>query len=403
MRILLIAEQYYPPTLGGSAITVRQLAIGLAARGHRVMVVAPSPTIRSAVEQHDGVTVLRAPSIPAFFVPNQAVRGYMRAPVFPGPTVERAFRRLKPEIVHTQLPALIGSSAASCAAERGIPMVATLHSLPENATGPVDQRTWLFRAVSAGFWESVQNHCRRAQTISAPSQLAANLLHEHGITEPIEVISNGVDLRRFQPARDRAAQADARRRLGWPETGPVILYVGRLASEKRIDVLLEAIGKLPADLGAQAVLVGKGDDTYPALAEQLGVAGRCRFAGPISDEDLPLVYQASDVFAFPSEAELQGMVLLEAAASGLPLVGADHYAIPEIIHHGLNGYLHTPGDAASCAAAIARVLSSDRAYARMQTFAIRFAAEHDLTAVAARTERLYEETIARPRRYRRSA
>lgn len=395
VRILLIAEQYYPPTIGGSAITVRQLAGGLAARGHRVAVVAPAVGLKSTVEEEaGGFTVLRAPSIPSFFVPNQSVSAGMRTPVFPGPTVEKAFGYLEPDIVHTQLPAFIGVAAGRYAAEREVPVIATLHSLPENAIGAGNPRNWLFKAVSMGFWEAVTGHCRRASQVSAPSRLARSLLLDHGVPGPIEVISNGVDVHRFRPAASPAEKLAARQLLGWPVDRRLVLYVGRLASEKRVDVLLGAIRQLPADLDAHAVLVGKGDDTFLALAEQMGLASRCTFHGPISDELLPLAYRAADIFAFPSEAELQGMVLLEAAASGLPIVAADRYAIPEIVHHGVNGYLHPPGDAEACAGAIEQVLRSERVHRRMSRLAVRFAADHALEDVAERTEALYESAIA---------
>ncbi|HEX6984759.1 MAG TPA: glycosyltransferase, partial [Planctomycetaceae bacterium] len=290
--------------------------------------------------------------------------------------------------------ALIGTAAVRIAAEWDVPTIATLHSLPENAVGVGDHRSWLFKAVSKGFWDAVASHCRRCTRISAPSELARGLLLDHGVPGPITVISNGVDVRRFRPASSTAERLAARRALGWPEQGRIVLYVGRLASEKRIDVLLEASRLLPKSLDATTVFVGKGDPAYQELAGQLGVADRCRFHGPVSDDELPLTYRAADLFAFPSEAELQGMVLLEAAASGLPLVAAHRYAIPEIVHHGVNGYLHAPGDAAGCAEAIATVLESDRIYRRLSRLAVRFAADHDLNEVAARTETLYEAAIA---------
>jgi glycosyltransferase involved in cell wall biosynthesis len=185
-----------------------------------------------------------------------------------------------------------------------------------------------------------------------------------------------------------------------------VLYVGRLATEKRLDVLIRAVAALRSSLDAQLVLVGKGEsEPYREIADEAAIAERCTFHGPVADEDLPDVYRAATVFGFPSEAELQGMVLLEAAASGLPLVGADQYAIPEIIHHGVNGYLHAPGDVEGCAEALERVLESERIRKRMGQFAIRGAAEHSLSEVAARTERLYESVVSgeRTRRLARTA
>ena len=393
LHVMVVADQYYPPTLGGSAISARRLAAGLASRGHRVTVLAPSTGFQDYVEFDQGTTVLRRRSLPALHLWKHTDRHQIRAALFPDSFVTRAIRVLSPQIVHIQVPALMGAAAVRVARELDIPVVATLHALPENVVPTRDKGSLLFRAVSALFWEEVISFCDRCDVVTAPSHTACRLLEEHGLRRRAIPTSNGVDTTIFRPPRDPAEKLGARRRLGLPLDPPLVLYAGRLAAEKRLDVLVEAMARVLQERRAHLVLAGSGSTEIEQLAHALGIGHAVTFTGRIDDDLFPLVYRAADIFALPSEAELQGIVLLEAAASGLPLVGARVYAIPEIVQHGVNGLLHQPGDADDLAQCLGYLIDHSAVRQHMGERGRALAAQHSLPNLLVQWERLYRQAL----------
>ncbi|MBI3978799.1 MAG: glycosyltransferase [Chloroflexi bacterium] len=389
MRILIVADQYYPPTLGGSAIAARRLAHGLAGRDHEVLVLAPSTDFSHRVEREGRTTVVRCRSIPALHLRQYTNRDQIRVAFLPHALVARTFRTFRPEVVHIQIPAYIGAAAAHLARKSAIPIVATQHAMPENLLPTQQKDSLVFRAFGAKFWENVVHFGGRCDVVTAPSQTACRLLREHGLTSEPIAVSNGVDLAQFRPAATEAERAAARAALGVPPDPPIVLYAGRLAFEKRLDVLIAAAARVLDAAPAHFVLTGAGATEITALVEAAGIREHVSFTGVIADELFPLVYRAADVFVLPSEAELQGIVLLEAAASGLPLVGADAYAIPELIDDGENGYLHRPGDTADLAEKLLRLLRDPDRRRRMGERSRELVQAHSLAAVITRYETVY--------------
>jgi glycosyltransferase involved in cell wall biosynthesis len=394
VNLLLTADQYFPPTLGGSAISTRRLARGLAERGHQVTVLAPAARFADYVEQEDGVSVIRCRSIPALHLVRNSDRDTIRAALFSGRTAARTVESLRPDMVHVQVPAHLGASAARAASRLGIPLVATLHAVPENLFPSASTRSPLFRFFARNFWARVVAFCNRCDVVTAPTATACRLLRDQAVERPLVAISNGVDLSAFRPPRDDAEREACRTRLGLPIDRPIVLYAGRFAPEKRLDVLVDAIPLVLARAAAHFVFCGFGATAVQGWAEARGVSSATTFLGLLPDELLPLAYRAADLLAQPSEAELQGIVLLEGAASGLPLVGADALAIPELIVDGHNGFLHRPGDPADLADKIVRLLEGGAQHRGFGERSLAVAREHAFERTLDSFERLYESVRA---------
>ncbi|MEA3341571.1 MAG: glycosyltransferase, partial [Chloroflexota bacterium] len=131
-----------------------------------------------------------------------------------------------------------------------------------------------------------------------------------------------------------------------------VLHVGRLSYEKNVDLLLRAFAHIAGDYpAARLTIAGDGPDreALARLADELGLSERVCFTGFVPHEQLPALYQAADLFATGSTIETQGLVVLEAAACGLPVVAVDALALPEAVHHTVNGFLSPPGDEAALA------------------------------------------------------
>ncbi|WP_408640288.1 glycosyltransferase [Saccharomonospora saliphila] len=187
-----------------------------------------------------------------------------------------------------------------------------------------------------------------------------------------------------------------RKELGLPDL-PTVAFVGRLDAEKRLEELIRALPRVHETLDAQLVLVGTGTrrPALERLAAEVGVADRVRFLGFAPDEQLPITYQAADVFAIPGVAELQSIATLEAVASGLPVVAADAVALPHLVSPERNGFLFRPGDVAGLAAALTRLLSSASLRDRMGAASRTVAAAHDHEATLARFEEIYTGLLRR--------
>lgn len=398
LKVLLVADLYYPPTLGGSAIAMRRLAHGLAALGHQVWVLAPGlKGFRHYIERDGDTVVVRCRSIPDLRVMAQPGKSTVRVPLVPDGILERTLQRFQPDVVHLQLPGYSGAIAIRQCRKRAIPLIATCHSIPENYWSPRDKDSTVFRAVQEGIWEVILGLLEQCDIVCAPSITACDLLHEHGLVKQAIPVSNGVDLHVYHPPGSEDERLALKRRFGFPVDRPTILYAGRFAAEKRVDVLIEAMPKVLERTPAFFGFTGQGMvDIKHELAER-GLSEHAGFTGLLDDQAMPLVYRAADVFVLPSEAELQGLVLLEAAASGLPLVAANCLAIPEVVHHGVNGYLHVPGDADDLAERLAAVAADPELRRKLGAAGLEIVKPHSIDACIRQYEDIYREVLARVR------
>jgi len=184
-------------------------------------------------------------------------------------------------------------------------------------------------------------------------------------------------------------------RTKWGLNGhDVLLHVGRVAPEKNLTTLINAFPKvLEANPDTKLLIVGTGPyiEKYYDLVRHLGLSGDVIFTGFVPDADLPKYYAAADAFAIASKFETQGLVVLEALASGRPVAGANYRAIPEFVREGVNGALFEPNDVRGCAAAILRCLREpDGMREAARETALRFSVER----CTRRLERVYDRLVA---------
>jgi glycosyltransferase involved in cell wall biosynthesis len=199
----------------------------------------------------------------------------------------------------------------------------------------------------------------RAAAVIAPSAVVRGELLRRGVRAPVAVIPTGVDLGHFRPG-DRLA---ARRRLGLPDDDPVLLYVGRLDREKSVERIIVAFDRVASTVPrARLLLVGHGTEAVPLrrLAGRLSAAARVAFLGVRPHAQLPVCYQAADLFLFASETETQGLVLAEAAACGLPAVAVNAPGCDEVVRDGETGVLTKSDPPALAEGAIGLLLDDER-------------------------------------------
>ncbi len=396
MKILLVADQYYPPTLGGSAISSRRLAHGLAERGHQVSVIAPSLTFRHSVEHDGNTTIYRCRSVSPL-ISSPGKKAPPRFALLPDGMVERTIAKVQPDVIHIQTPAYIGAIAVKIAKKLGIPVVATNHAMPENVLPFVPfkvNKDWqTYKVFESRYWEEIITLLDQCDFVTAPTNLACDMLFENGLAKQAVPVSNGVDLHLFKPTTPEEKRS-LKERFNLPLDRPAILYAGRMSVEKRLDVLVEAIPKALAQTPFHVVFTGSGPMDIPAMIQEARCSEHVTFTGMVDESTLPLIYRAVDVFVLPSEAELQGMVLLEAAASGLPLIGANASAIPEIVHHGENGFLHVPGSGQDLADRIVQLVDDEPLRQKLGQRGLELVQHHALRETVSQFEAIFRDVVA---------
>ncbi|HEX5117308.1 MAG TPA: glycosyltransferase [Pseudonocardiaceae bacterium] len=373
LRIIIGADTY-PPDVNGAARFGHQLATGLAGLGHDVHVLCPSDTGPAGESIDAGVTVHRlashrTPCHPTFRVslPWSATR-----------VAGRLVDDLAPDVVHVQAHFSVGRALVRSAAERGVPVIATNHFMPENLHGHLRVPEWLRSGVSRVAWRDLDRVLRPARVVTAPTPTAVHMLCEQGFAGRALAVSCGVDLDRFASAG--------------PGDGRTVLFVGRLDEEKRVHELLRAVAMVP---GIRAEVVGDGAcrAELTALAGVLGITDRVRFLGFVSEPELVAAYRRAAVFCMPGVAELQSLATMEAMAAGRPVVAANAVALPHLVEPGRTGWLYPPGDVAALAAALASVFDEPGALARMGAASRELVQRHNVRQSLATFEGLYRSVI----------
>jgi rhamnosyl/mannosyltransferase len=365
MRIVHIYKDY-SPVLGGIENHVRMLAEAQAARGHRVTVLVCTAGWRSHRETCNGVTLVRASRLATI----------ASMPLSVGLPV--ALAGMESDILHMHSPFPLGEVAGFLLARAGARVI-TYHSdivrqrIALRVYGP------LFRRILAA----------TDTVIATSSRYIATSPWLNAVQDRCTVIPLAVDVSRFRPGDGRPGSA-----------APHVLFVGKLRYYKDLDTLLRALLQIPE---ARLTIVGDGPmrQTWQERVGALGLVSRVRFEGEVADAGLAWYYQTADLLVLPSNsrAEAFGTVLLEAMASGLPVVSTELGTGTSWVNlHGVTGWVVPPGDPDGLARAIRGLLDDSALRQRMgHAGRARVVAEFSLEKMIGRVETAYENALARRR------
>ena len=371
MRIALFTETFLPAT-DGVVTRLRHTLEELRACGDEVLIFAPRYP-EGGPESFEGFGIHRVPGIP--FPPYPQIK---LAPTNPG--VARALRRFRPDLIHAVNPFILGIATPFHARHLGVPLVASYHTNVAAYT----------RFYGLGFlYELTRRYTRwihnSARLTLCTSEATRQYLYSEGIKR-VRLWPQGVDARRFDPTK--ASQEWRIRLSGGHPRDPLLLYVGRLAPEKGIERLGAVLGSVP---DARLAIVGEG----PARADlEKKLRGTPTvFAGLLRGEDLAAAYASADLFLFPSTTETLGIAMIEALASGLPVVAAESGASREVVADGENGLLYEPGRNDALVSAVAKVLSDDALRGRLARGAREAALQRDWASSVRALRAYYEEAL----------
>jgi len=332
MRVALFTETFLPK-IDGVVTRITRTLDQLRDLGHDVLVFAPHDPPPS----YAGYRVVRVPAVsfrpwyPELFLG------------LPRPRLGRELDAFAPDIVHVVNPVILGLWGTMVARQRDLPLLASYHT--DITQYAAHLRLPFLIPISRVFLRDVHN---QAHVNLCTSQPMVNSARGLGIRR-VRLWPKAVDTELFHPDRSDPAMR-ARLSGGHPEA-PLMLYVGRLSYEKRLDWLYAPVTQLP---GVRLAVIGSGPAEAALKARFAGTA--TIFTGYMTGLDLARAYASADVLAFPSDTETLGFAAMESMASGVPAVGARAGGVPDVIRHEENGLMFTPGDLGDLTEQLRRLL-----------------------------------------------
>jgi glycosyltransferase involved in cell wall biosynthesis len=361
--------------VSGVGVTLLRLTDALQARGHAVRVYTATYALPPGTPNRPEVH--RSPSIPLFLYPDvQWAFPRLR-------DVVDDLARFRPDVIHVATEFSLGIAGVKAARQLQLPVIASAHTDYDQYAA----RYGVPWALKAG-WHYLRWFYSQAHRVLCPSRIYEEHLHSHGVTHT-GLWSRGVDPDVFSP---RFRHTAYRERFGVEPGDLLVTYIGRLAREKNLDLLLEAWDAIVPDRGsAQLVLVGQGPlEEEIRRREMPGV----HVTGLLHGRELAQAYASADLFVFPSTTETFGNSLLEAMGSGLPPLVAASGGVLEFSAHGENAWLVEPDSAPAIAEGLVRLLQDEALRRRLARGALKAARARDWTTVYDRLIADYRAAIS---------
>ena len=388
MRVALFTDTYLPD-INGVVSSIELLRKKLEEKGHEAYVVSTYPGLFKVKKEG---RIIRLPGIEL-----KGLYGYKAA----SPAhllVLDELENLNFDLFHVHTEFGVGIFGSIAAKQLHVPMVRTYHTTYEDYTHyanflHMESFDKVAKKLVGILSRQYGEDCLR---LIAPSKKTANMLLGYGIRTPIRILPTGVELKRFSP--ELFTEEDAHRvrsELGIKDDEKMLLYVGRIAQEKSIVMLLEAFARIKSEgIRAKLVVIGGGPqlDELRSLAKTLSIDDIVIFTDKKPFDEVPVYYHAADLFTSASKTETQGMTYVEALASGTPVLARYDEVLEELIKEDVNGYFFE--DADSFVTKLRKFLSlSSEELSKMQKNAIDEAQIYDADTYVENMLQLYKETI----------
>jgi 1,2-diacylglycerol 3-alpha-glucosyltransferase len=351
MKIAMFTETWLP-IKDGVVNSILSFKEELVKMGNEVYVFAPAEEEKDDFEK--GV----------FYYKAKPVKGYTsyKLALKPTPFYQRTsqlMKELEIELIHSHSPGPLGVRGVAASFKLDLPIVFTYHTYVPDVVKylPLEEPSQLIAQPIMDHW--IRWYLRRCDAIIIPTKSRAKELKEQTKPEDIKqifIVPTGINSSKFSKGDGERI----RNALG-AEDKQIILYVGRIVREKNLDLLISAAPLVLKSIpDALFLLVGEGPirNELREKIKEKGLMNNFIFTGFVPEEELVDYYHSADAFVFPSTFETQGIVLLEAIASSLPIATANATPFPEIIKEGWNGFLFDPFDPKDCARSISKALKN---------------------------------------------
>ncbi len=373
MKIAFFTDTFVPQT-NGVVTSILNSTDRLARKGHKIMIF--SPKIGKGLNLHKNIKVVELKS---FNLLPKYKEMEVRIPTFI--KVLKEIRNFNPDIIHIHTPFGIGYEGFLCAKLLKKPLVGTYHTLLPDFLKHVSLAGLEKKEQTKNLtWKYSNLFYNKCDIVITPSDVIKRELKKHGLKSKIEVLSNGVDLNKFYKKKIKKNKL-------------TILHVGRISYEKNVDVVLQAMKIVSLYKGIRFIIVGGGPDLERLKKYAEGINLDVEFTGVIKNENLADYYNKADVFITASTIETEGIVILEAMACGLPIVGVNKLAIPEIVKNGKNGFVVKENEPEEMAMSLIKLIKNKSLRNKLGKNSMKIAKMYSLDNTVRKLEQLYKSLL----------
>jgi len=387
MRIAFFSDTFLPQ-INGVVTTVINYSKFLASRGHKIIIIAPKPKIKKNINLGSNIIIKYITSIdfPTYKEYRIAIPTFI--------SILQSLYKFKPDIIHIHSPFSIGWQGIVSSKVFNLPLIGTYHTIFPEFLEYIPVRTIKKKdSVEKIVWRTTNFIYNNCDLITSPSVAVKNLLIKNGIKKPVKVISNGIDLSKYQTKK---ISKETKNIINKKFTN--IIYFGRISYEKNIGILLKAMKLvLNKQKKVKLIIVGSGPQLHELIkkSKELKISNNVIFTGFVKDKILFELLSSADIFTTASTSENQSLTILEAMASGLPLIGANSLGIPELICNGKNGYLFEPNNYEELANKLLKLIQNEKLRNRFGNNSRKFVKKYSLDNVIIKLEKLYTKEINR--------
>ena len=383
MRIAFFTN-CYKPLINGVVTSIVSLKEAYERKGHEVYIFAPK--VEDYVDQEKNVFRYRSVNLTS----------KVKYPI-PIPLSFRAKKvitEFNPDIVHVHHPFVLSSQAIMYGKKLGIPKILTLHTQYERYAyyiAPIPERL-----TQEAIKMIIYNLAYKIDCITTPSESMKELIRSYGVKNRIEVIPNAIELNSFKE-KDELKCLEIKKRYNLKEDDKIILYVGRIAQEKSIDKIIEALAIIKGRgiSRAKLLIVGNGPamEELRQLVQSLGVEEEVIFTGAVGNEEIQHYYKIAYLFTIASISESFGIVIIEALASGIPVLAVRAPGAVDIITDGVDGLL-TEDDVEQFASALEKLIREPELREELSQEVLKTSEQYSINVISERMLNLYREVIA---------
>ena len=391
MRIAMFSDNFYPE-LSGISDSIIDTAKELAKSGHQIDFYVPRYSKNDFHKfnvPHQELNLGENISIRRIFslqYPSPTQQARMVIPTF---LKSLALRKKRPDVIHTHLFFGVGMEGMIASKILGIPLVGTSHTpLSEFMRYSLWGRN-LFQKSCLKFVSWYYNQC---DFVTAPSGGILKEMEIYNFRRPSKVVSNPIDPDKFYPS---SSEKKSQLKKSFKLSDFTVIYTGRLAEEKHVDVILKAVALAKKRIPSVTLAItghGAAEESLKILVKELGISGNVRFFGTLSIDDHADIYRAADVFAIASTAETQSLSLIKAMATGLPVIGVNARALPEYINPK-NGFLVETGDFESMAKKIVLLYKDEELRESLGKGGLEYVRQFSLDNISKQWDSIYREII----------
>jgi len=373
MHIAIFTDTYHPQ-INGVVTSIDLFTEELRKRGHEVHIFCPADRRLKKDKYTHQINSFE-------FRPYPEYRVGLPFPL----KIYLQLKKINPDILHLHSPASIGALGLYLGGIMDIPVIASYHTLlGEYLEYLPGNRIWRFKKLNKKMVDRyIQFFYNHSDKIIVPSEQTKKILLETQVTKPIEVIPTGIKSGNYLKTKNLGSRIK-------------ILHVGRLCKERSVDEIIKAFNKLTETLDCELTIVSKGpaEKELKNLAKKLKIESKVNFAGYVAEEEKIRLYNTADLFVTASTTDTQGLVALEAMASGIPVIAANAGGSMDYIQNDHNGLMFEPHNIDDLADKMLSILSCPELREKLVENGYRTAKDLDIEKCVERLEAVYQETLA---------